>query len=193
MTQLTQAKTELRKELRQRRRDLPPEIQQQASELVCQQLLASEVFYQSQHIALYLAQDGELSLALLIDKARELGKALYLPVISRQAMNFHNWPVGASLREGPLGIREPAATGAPVAVSVLDLVLVPLVGFDDSGMRLGMGGGYYDRCFDGATETAGRPRLLGVAHSLQECPGLPQEHWDQRLDGVVTEKSLKWL
>jgi 5-formyltetrahydrofolate cyclo-ligase len=193
LTSASQEKAELRKELRQRRRDLSAMIQQQGSESVCQHLLLSEVFAQGRHIALYLAQDGELSLTPLINEARALGKTLYLPVIDSQQMNFYPWPSGAKLRKGTLGINELTTTDAPTPLKELALVLVPLVGFDDSGMRLGMGGGFYDRSFQVATKPTARPRLLGVAHSLQQCTALPMESWDQRLDGAVTEKGLRWF
>ena len=74
----------------------------------------------------------------------------------------------------------------------LDLVLVPLVGFDDQGTRLGMGGGFYDRSF--ATRLFRRywrkPRLIGVAYELQRVAHLDRQPWDVALDGVVTEQRL---
>ena len=68
----------------------------------------------------------------------------------------------------------------------LDLVLAPLVAFDDQGHRLGMGGGFYDRHFGGLPERL-RPLLVGVAHEIQRADALPTQPWDMPLDGILTE------
>lgn len=69
----------------------------------------------------------------------------------------------------------------------LDLVILPLVGFDGSGYRLGMGGGYYDRTFATISE---RPFLLGLGFEAQHLPELPHDDWDVRLNAVLTEKQV---
>ena len=75
----------------------------------------------------------------------------------------------------------------------LDLVFVPLLGFDSSGSRLGMGGGYYDRTFSFRhNRMSGRrlPRLIGLGHSFQQLRKIPTDHWDVPVDGVATEAGL---
>ena len=75
----------------------------------------------------------------------------------------------------------------------LDLVLMPLVGFDSEGNRLGMGGGYYDRSFAFLTQPGSiqKPHLLGIAHELQRVDTLPHEAWDVPMNAVVTEQGLQ--
>ena len=75
----------------------------------------------------------------------------------------------------------------------LDLVFMPLVAFDKNSNRLGMGGGFYDRCFAFRNTTQQdnirtRPLLIGCAHALQEMSSLKPEKWDVPLDGILTEK-----
>ncbi len=69
----------------------------------------------------------------------------------------------------------------------LDLVILPLVGFDRSGARLGRGGGFYDRAFQQVQKRAPRPFLLGVAHAVQELDCVPTERWDRSLHAIATD------
>ena len=69
----------------------------------------------------------------------------------------------------------------------LDLILTPLTVFDAYGGRVGMGGGYYDRAF---ARKSRRTKMLGCAFALQQCPRVPQQSWDIKLDGVATDKGL---
>ena len=73
------------------------------------------------------------------------------------------------------------------AAWALDAILVPLVGFDDRGHRLGMGGGVYDRALADLARRPRRPRLIGVAFEFQRQPRLREAAWDQPLDQVVTD------
>ena len=95
----------------------------------------------------------------------------------------------AHIREGAgsFGIDEPI-NGAPLPLSQHDVVLVPLVAFDETGQRLGQGGGFYDRAI--AAAGASRPLLIGVAHAFQQVRSVPVEAWDMPLDAVVTEERV---
>ena len=76
---------------------------------------------------------------------------------------------------------------AALYLPALDAILVPLVGFDDRGHRLGMGGGFYDRALADLARRPRRPRLIGVAFEFQRRPRLREAAWDQPLDQVVTD------
>jgi 5-formyltetrahydrofolate cyclo-ligase len=91
-----------------------------------------------------------------------------------------------------LGIPEPADTDASLAPDALDVVLVPLLGFDRRGHRLGFGGGYYDRSFAFLrdVERPAKPLLVGIGYALQEVERVPHEDWDVPLDYVATEREL---
>lgn len=87
------------------------------------------------------------------------------------------------------GIREPRLVlSACISPAMLDLVLMPLVGFDREGRRLGMGKGFYDRAFAQRQSGRKKPMLIGVGHCCQEvAPGeIVEAPWDVRLDQLVT-------
>ncbi len=90
------------------------------------------------------------------------------------------------LRPGYRGILEPPASAAAVVVDELALLLVPGLGFDRLGQRLGQGGGFYDRVLSAPA----RPPAWGIAFALQVLPALPTEPWDRRVDRVITERGV---
>ena len=102
---------------------------------------------------------------------------------------FVEYRRGMPMRANRFGILEPC-NAPPVALKELDVVCLPLVGFDRSGGRLGMGGGFYDRTFT-RSRTAAMPKLIGLAHSIQQCEQLPRDPWDIPLAGVLTER--EWI
>jgi 5-formyltetrahydrofolate cyclo-ligase len=183
----------LRKELRSARRALTPAQQQRASKQLFRRLAQHPLFIRSHHIAFYLANDGEIDPALLFNYARRLGKICYLPVISdwpRTRMAFQRIRPGQRWRRNRFGIVEPQTDRKVHARPWrLNLVLMPLVGFDDHGNRLGMGGGFYDRMFAYRRMRSSwtGPQLLGLAHTCQKVEALAVKSWDIPLDGIVTD------
>ncbi len=131
-------------------------------------------------VAAYLARDGELDLAPLVDACWRRGIVIAVPVLGRRRMRFAAYRPGETMAANRFGIPEPA-TPCYVAPSV---VLTPLVAFDDAGRRLGMGGGYYDRYFAAAPSL---PRI-GIAHECQRAVALPADRTDMPLNAVVTER-----
>jgi 5-formyltetrahydrofolate cyclo-ligase len=113
-------------------------------------------------------------------------------VITRSRMRFAELDLGARLGTNFFGILEPDPSRL-IDPRQLDLVLTPLVAFDDDGVRIGVGRGYYDRCFRflRARRTWRRPKLLGVAYELQHLAVIPPEPWDVPLWGAVTEARVR--
>jgi 5-formyltetrahydrofolate cyclo-ligase len=140
----------------------------------------------------FLSFDGEPSLAELIEAATLRGKRLYAPVLKGMSMTFRELKVRGRLVANFFGILEPEL-GARIDARALDLVLTPLVAFDDRGIRIGVGRGYYDRCFRFLRHRTRwqRPKLLGVAYELQRVPPLTAYPWDIPLWGVVTEAGVR--
>jgi len=133
-----------------------------------------------------------------MDCAWIMGKTLYLPELGNSHHNrlhFLSYAPGDALMVNAFGIPEPVLDSRRVpALMRLDLVLTPLVGFDEQGNRLGMGGGFYDRSFAFLRHRRcwRKPHLLGVAFDVQKCPaGLSRQPWDVPLDGVVTESGVQ--
>lgn len=134
---------QLRRLLRQARRALTPAQQRQAAQGLYRQLAQHPMFRRARHIALYLPNDGEIDPRLLLRAAQRRGKATYLPVLSpwpRTKMVFQRIRPGEQLYPNRFRILEPRIDLARQRkVWALDLVLLPLVGFDDVGGRIGHG------------------------------------------------------
>jgi 5-formyltetrahydrofolate cyclo-ligase len=187
----------LRQKLRTKRRTLDDYGQFHLSQRAVQQLARHRMFRASQHIACYLPNDGELDITPLIDQAWAMGKTVYLPVLSSIHRNhLHFLPYGPDdeLVCNRYGIPEPLVRSRRmVDLKRLDLVLMPLVGFDSKGNRLGMGGGFYDRSFAFLRRRRCwfKPSLLGVAYDFQEVKFLDRNVWDVPLNGVASETGIR--
>lgn len=184
----------LRRMLRKARRALTPSEQRQAAHGLYRQLAQHPLFRRAKHISLYLPTDGEIDPRLLLRAAQRRGKATYLPVLSawpRTKMVFQRVKPGEKLLPNRFRILEPRVNARRQRkVWALDLVLLPLVGFDDAGGRLGMGGGFYDRSLAYLARRQGwrKPTLLGLAHECQKVDRLAQASWDVPLAGTITDK-----
>jgi 5-formyltetrahydrofolate cyclo-ligase len=145
-------------------------------------------------LAGYFGIHGEVDLSPWLERLVADGYRVAMPMLDCQRtgrMQFRLWQPERALCRNAFGILEPCRRARRVWRRELDLVLLPVVGFDAAGNRLGMGGGYYDRYF--ARQRAPgrhRPRLVGIAHAFQELPGIPANAWDVPLDAVITE--LGW-
>ena len=188
------SRPQLRRMLRKARRALTPSEQRKAAQGLYRQLAQHPLFRRAKHISLYLPTDGEIDPRLLLRAAQRRGKATYLPVLSawpRTKMVFQRVRPGEKLRPNRFRILEPRVNiGQQRKVWALDLVLLPLVGFDDAGGRLGMGGGFYDRslAYLARRQSWRKPTLLGLAHECQKVGTLTQASWDVPLAGTVTDK-----
>lgn len=186
----TELKRALRRELRLQRVRVSVPVRLRAAHRATAALARTRDWQCAHHIGIHLAAGSEMPTTPLIERALRDGKRLYVPRIGAAgAMRFVAWQPGAALRRNRHGISEP-----PLARMRpwrrLDLIVVPLVGFDRDGYRLGAGGGYYDRLL--AHRSVAFPPCLGWALALQEIPAVPRDPWDRRLDGIVTERGLRW-
>ena len=137
----------------------------------------------------YWPTNEEADIRPLMTALHQRGHRLALPrVIARGApLRFLRWHPGDRLEAGFGGIPEPAAGAEEIHPEVL---LVPLLGFDGTGLRLGYGGGFYDRTL-AALRRAGGVEAIGIAFSDQEVDSLPAGDHDERLDWVVTESGCR--
>lgn len=187
----------LRRHLRQQRRQLSRHQQRHAARGMVTQLLRHGELRRAQRIALYLPADGELNPMFLVSWLQRFHISVYVPVLRPSTtpglwfvkLTSHTW-----LTRNRFNLLEPALPlharrADRCSAWALDIVLMPLVGFDRQGARLGMGGGFYDRTFSSTRYRdcmLRRPRLIGLAHDIQEVAQLPTEAWDVPLDMIVT-------
>jgi 5-formyltetrahydrofolate cyclo-ligase len=188
-----EARAPLRAELRQRRRAIPAQARIAAAERLAGQLLALPILPPARDGAGYRAKGGQMAQdAVQLRLPRALRWCL--PVLTDDGLRFARWKPGEPLAPNRFGIPEPAvAADALLEPSAMALVLVPLVGFDARGRRLGMGGGWYDRAFAYRNDAAGGhprrpPWLVGTAFASQQVGALEAEPWDVALDAVCTER-----
>jgi 5-formyltetrahydrofolate cyclo-ligase len=186
----------IRSRIRKQRRALPPKQQREHAWLTSRCIASTPWFTRSRNLALYLAVNGELDPAPLMDLAVRAGKSVHLPVLLPYRHNrlwFAPYRPDTPLAPNRFGILEPQVSVREMLnPRALDLVIVPLVAFDDHCNRLGMGGGYYDRTFSFLTRRSHwqKPRLLGAAYEFQRAERLEHQPWDVPLAGVATEARL---
>ena len=185
----------LRKTLRQQRQSLSAAERLDMASQVYQRIATGRLFNRSRRLAFYFASDGELDPLAILLRALEMGKQCYLPVLSAHRpdkVSFAPFRAGDALIPNRWGILEPRHSSRRlVAPYSLDLVFVPLVGFDADCNRMGMGKGFYDRTF-AYRQRLGfqRPRLVGLAYENQRVERLPVNDWDVPLDAIVTESAI---
>ena len=199
-----QGKVALRAHYRALRRALSPEARSRYSALIAEALYADQRVQEAEVIACYDAFDGEADLSALYEalRARLRPPKLVFPVHHRgQSLRFYE---ARSWRAEGSSYRRPV--GPEVALSEIALVLSPGVAFSDQGLRLGFGGGFYDRSFPtlsvaSRASSAQGPHsplrssgaiCFGVAFSLQVTSTLPSDPWDLQVDVIATERGLRY-
>jgi 5-formyltetrahydrofolate cyclo-ligase len=179
-------KAQLREEVRAERLTAFREGACEASQKLSHHLL---VLLESQpvcKIAGYWAVGSEINLSPLIGDLDEKGWSVSLPVIVKKdaPLIFRSWHSGDELTKGPFNTLQPK----PVRDEVFpDVILVPLLAFDDQKFRLGQGGGFYDRTLEQLKNSEGGVVSVGVAFAAQRVNVVPRDKYDARLDFIVTE------
>ncbi len=210
-------RTSLRRQYRAARQSLSRKEQDSAAKALVTQIDKYKLCEHGKRVAIYLSNDDELSTHLLIDYLWQIHCEVYLPVLhpfSRGHLLFLRYTHNTPMCKNKYGIDEPVldVTGISL-VSDLDIIFTPLVAFDDTGNRLGMGGGFYDRTLaflstlsaaaltktatpsekindkDVAkqlTTTDNHPKVIGLAYDIQKAHNLPKQSWDVPLPFILT-------
>lgn len=177
----------------QARRSLSPTEREHASEKICRHVFTAHEFTAAKHVACFLPMPDEVDTHAVFSRAWRAKKRIYAPVIDgRGKMFFVLVEPGTTLVRNYFGLWEPSADTARIDPRRLDLVLTPLVAFDENCHRVGMGGGYFDRCFAFLRHRRCwfRPKLIGVAFESQRVAKIAPNPWDIRLYGLVTETGI---
>ncbi len=186
-------KSILRKELRERRKQLR-EPERLALDISINHHLAKFMSEQRfSTIAAFWPFDGEPDLLPALKEADQNGTQILLPVISQTSAGpsliFRQWSAETEMKKNRFGIPEPGG-GNELLLSDIDLLLMPLVGWDEAGNRLGMGMGFYDRALQTLSHSE-VPIRVGVAYRLQKAQEIPIEPWDIPLHMVLSE--IGWI
>ncbi len=168
--------------LRHQRNHLLPDEQLAASIQLANQFAALTIYKKTKTIASYLSDDGEIFTDEIHQRAWADNKNIVLPVIQdKQRLQFAYYNDQDTLSAGPWGIQQPENLTF-IHNDDIEMVLVPLVGFDPQGNRLGRGGGFYDRFLSHCTNAI----TIGLAHDFQLIQNLPAADWDIPLNFVLT-------
>ena len=195
MTQLSvisETRQQIRKQIRQLRRALSPEQQTHFAQQAAARMMAYAPVVEAKTVAVFLSFDGELDTRPLIEGLWRASKQVYLPVLhpfSAGNLLFLRYFPHSELMLNRLKIYEPRLDVRHVLpLHQLDVLVTPLVAFDEQGQRLGMGGGFYDRTLQNWREHGLWP--VGYAHDCQRVAALAVEEWDIPLPTVVTPSML---
>jgi 5-formyltetrahydrofolate cyclo-ligase len=187
-------KESLRKKLRAQRRSLSDSDHRQRSLAAAKAIMRLRMFSAGKRVALYLPFDRETDTAALIHAAQRRGVRIFVPVISdRRHCRLRFYPLKGQTSPGTFGISVPRLRVGPVSPQWLDLIVIPLVGVDGDGRRLGMGGGYYDRAlaFRRRRRHWKGPHLVGLAFECQRTGVEFADAWDVRLNSLATESGVE--
>ena len=200
---LANQRDQIRKTVRMQRKSLTSMQQQSASLSLLIHLKKHAKVQQAQHLSVTLPYDGEIDLTPFIDWCWAKNKQVYLPVVHPHKIGeiiFLAYTPLTPMITNRYGIKEPELTSLSIPSKTqtlvdmaetcpteqLDIIFTPLVAFDQTGNRIGMGGGYYDRLLaPWFTEKIG-PYPIGLAHNCQYVDTLPIQEWDVPLPEIIT-------
>lgn len=183
-------KRELRKRLREVLTSIPADQIQIKSTACCKQLVSQPDYAKAEVVMVFLSLPTELDTTPLVLRAWQDSKRVLAPKVSweqRRMMPIEINSLTSNLAETAMGIREPVS-GVPIPVSLIDLVIVPGLGFDEHGNRLGRGRGFYDRFLANPELRAVK---CAVAFEEQLCPEVPSDPLDVRMDMLVTDAKVR--
>ena len=187
--------TDTRQQLRAARRALSADQQRLCADQLASIICRENFFLHARRIGIYLANDGEIDPSLLTDIALKAGKHCFLPILhplKENRLYFGQYSANTELVPNRFGIPEPKLNHTRIASPwSLDVIFMPLVAFDRQGNRMGMGGGYYDRTLAFmASGDKRQPKLVGLAHSVQEINQVSQQSWDIPLHLIATNQEI---
>lgn len=186
-------KVSIRKSLREKRRAITQPERQLAAHLAAQRFIAQPFFKNSQNIGCYIANQEEFDCLPIIQALWQAQKNCYIPRLSKsqeKIIEFAHYQENTPLLPNCYYILEPQGTHI-IAPEELDLVILPLIGFDLHGNRLGMGAGYYDRTFAFLLKkTQKKPIMIGLGYTHQKIDTIPHDPWDISLNYMLTETEL---
>jgi 5-formyltetrahydrofolate cyclo-ligase len=182
------AKEELRKRLAALRRTLPLATRREYARAMTEHLLSHQAFQGAQLVLAYSALKFEMDPRAAVERAWSLGKTVAMPrtLAETRELVLHTYAEGDALEEGGFVIQEPLPSAPGVAPEAVDLVLIPGLGYDTRGQRLGFGQGYYDRLLPRLT----RAVRIGLAYEVSLLAEVPNAAHDIPVDFVITERRV---
>jgi len=180
-------KAMLRKSILSRRLALHATEKTVADDAIQDALLALPEYVTADAVALYFAVNNEVSTEKVIIQTLSVGKVLFLPALEAGAMLFRRVTAWEDLVAGSFGIMQPSGGCEAADPEEIGLIVVPGVGFDLSGQRIGYGKGYYDRTLH---RLEGKGKLTALCYEFQLVGSLAGEQHDVNMDRIITERRI---
>lgn len=179
----------LRQSIRIQRRLISTSDREKFAKQLLSQVQKLTNFKNGQKVALYLPNDGEIDTKYIQNFLKSKGLSVYLPILVGKSLKFAK--VGKNLIKNRFGIDEPISAQI-LNANQLNIIFIPLVGFDQFKNRIGMGGGFYDRTlnFKKRQQNYKNPKLFGLGFDCQEVTKLNAKPWDVPLDTVITPTTI---
>jgi len=179
----------LRQSFRQQRSAIQPHDRETLAKTLAFQVKREVKVQYKQKIALYLENDGEINPKYVKKWLINQRIEVYLPVLVGKSLKFAK--IGEKFKKNRFGIDEPD-TSTRLNANQMNIIFMPLVGFDQNKNRIGMGGGYYDRtlAFKKHRIKYCNPRLIGLAFDCQKVDKIETQEWDIPLDTVITPTTI---
>lgn len=190
-------KTALRRQLRNLRKSIEDDQRHVAGQGLVRLALRHHLLGKGKRIGIYMPSRHEIDVLPLLNRALAMQASCFLPIVpsaGRKRMWFSQVGDHPAWQLNRYGIPEYLhPTAKQVRAHRLDVLFLPLLGFDSRGYRLGMGGGYYDASLNHLKRYRHwrRPQVIGVAYAAQEVYRVPNDAWDVPLDAILTERSFK--
>ena len=185
-------KPEIRRRLRKQRCDLTPSFINLAAQKIVLQLAMCPEFIDAKTIAAYISDENEVDTQPILELIQHEKKSIYLPVMKNKMLEFYPYQLEEEKLRGRYGVREPDTHNKQaLSPEILDLILLPLVAFDQHCHRIGRGAGCYDRALESMAHVKkNKPVLMGLAYEFQLIPPFDPNEWDVSLDSVMTEQTI---
>ena len=181
-------KEEIRKEITRRLREQDSALRDERSRIIQEKLLSSDEFRACRTVMTYVSLPTEVDTYHFIEEALKLGKRVAVPFIEPGDPTIRACELTSidCLEKGPFGIYQPKEDLArEITLKEIELVVVPLIAFDSSNMRLGRGKGYYDNFL--SKEELSSSRSIGLAFHFQAVDSLPSDPHDRPVSRVITD------
>ena len=181
----------IRKEKKSERLGMSKDMVDEKSSVIKKNLLELNILKNGNSIAAFSSFQNEPQTEELINYLWSEEKEVYLPVTHKGSLKFYNYKIDSLVLKNRFGISEPDVTQAEeIPIQSLDIILIPLVAFDRSCNRIGMGSGFYDKALSVLDDSVKKTQLIGLAYEFQKLDHIQPNKWDIALDCIVTEKKV---
>jgi len=183
-------KKKLREKALQKRKNINLNLKKELDKRIFNRLHESSYYKNANKIFIYVSYDTELDTKEIINKALEEGKRIFIPRIENKTKSMDAVEITSldNLEESKYGILEPSIYKKAIEPNEIDLIIVPGVGFDRCGGRIGYGAGYYDRYFKKINkENLVDIKKVALAYDLQILEQVPMDEFDVPIDYILSE------